>query len=61
MIPFAQINPDSGTPGIEVGGVRIAEGWTPGRVWIFSREGDGAEMDEAELGDRLEEIARRAI
>jgi hypothetical protein len=54
-------NEDEGTVCVELAGVRIASGWTPGRVWIFSREGDGAEMDEAELGDLLEEIARRAI
>lgn len=50
-----------GTLGVDIGGVLIAKGWTPGKVWIHSREGDGTEMDEAELGDLLEEIARRSI
>lgn len=61
IISNLELDPDSQTPGVEIGGVRIAEGWTPGKVWIFAREGDGTEMDEAQLGDLLQEIARRFI
>lgn len=54
-------NLDTGSPGIEIDGIRIAQGWTPGRVWIFAREGDGTEVDETDLGDLLQEFARRRI